>query len=318
MEMGFNKKLVTAILKKIPGNIKPVAYFTAILGMSRESAYRRIRGEIPFTTDELSRLAANLDFSVDNLVDENNLARASFEFYSKDDDPVQIYLSVLEKFNKLLENMLHSKQMESIIALNDFPPAFRVFFDHLLKFTFYKWLNQAGNVPFNQQFSAVTLPDEMILLQKKIKTNMPKIDNSVLILDPNIFSNLAKDIQYYFHRKLINTDDFHLLKEDLKKMIALFETITQTGVFNSKTKLNLYLSSLHISVNTAYFSYGDTAKTMIWVFAVEPIIINNLSISGKQKKWLLTLRKQSSLISQSNEILQSNFFDRQRKMVDEI
>jgi hypothetical protein len=318
MEIGFNKKLVEAILKMIPENIKPVTYFTSVLGMSRESAYRRIRGDIPFTTDELSKLAAKLNFSVDNIVDKNNSARASFDFYSKDDDPVQIYLQVLEKYNELLENMFYSERKESLIALNDFPPAFRVFFDHLFNFSFYKWLHQAGDVSFNQQFSAITLPDEMILLQKKIKMNMPKIDNSVLILDPNIFSNLAKDIQYYFHLKLIDADDFHLLKEDLKKMVDLFETIAQTGVFDSKTKLNLYLSSLHIGVNTAYFSYGDIAKTMIWVFAVEPVTINNLAISGKQKKWLLALRKQSSLISLSNEILQTNFFDRQREMVEEI
>jgi hypothetical protein len=316
METDFNKKLITAILKNIPGNIKPVAYLTGVLGMSRESAYRRIRNDIPFTTEELGQLASKLSFSVDNIIEENNLERAFFEFYSKERDPVQIYLMMLEKFNKLLEEMLQTNNIELIIALNGFPPTFRVFFNNLFKFTFYKWLHQSNEFSLSPHFSSVTLPDDMIRLQKKIKRNMMKIDNSVLILDPNVFSSLAKDIQYYYQRKLLDEADFYLLKDELKNMIDLFETIARTGVFDSKSKISLYLSSLHINANTAYFSYGETVKTMIWVFTVDPIIIQNLKVSARQKKWLLSLRRQSTLISQSNEILQAEFFDRQRKEIE--
>jgi hypothetical protein len=37
-----------------------------------------------------------------------------------------------------------------------------------------------------------------------------------------------------------------------------------------------------------------------------------------QKKWFLSLKKSSTLISQSNEILQADFFDTQRKLIEKL
>jgi hypothetical protein len=318
METNMNKKLVATILKSIPKNIKSVAYLSTALHLSNESVYRRIRGDIPFTTDELTKLALKLKFSIDSIIEESDSERAFFNFYSKDRDPVLIYSAMLGKCNDLLENMLHSDTIESIMALNCLPPTFSVFFDHLFKFTFYKWLHQSNEISFNQNFSDIVIPDELISYQKKIRSNIMKIDNSVLIIDPNIFLNLAKDIQYYYQRRLLDKEDFRLLKKDLINTIDLFENMARTGFSGSEAKISLYLSSLHINANTGYFSYGDVIETLIWVLTVDPIMVCNLEVSNKQKKWLLSLRRHSTLISQSNEILQAEFFDQQRRQVDDI
>jgi hypothetical protein len=54
--------LTTKILDSIPKNIKPIEYLIKILDISKESAYRRLRGEIPFTFEEMSKLSLDLDF----------------------------------------------------------------------------------------------------------------------------------------------------------------------------------------------------------------------------------------------------------------
>lgn len=49
----ISQKLISRILISIPDNINPVLYLMDLLDLSRESAYRRIRGEIPFTFWEI-------------------------------------------------------------------------------------------------------------------------------------------------------------------------------------------------------------------------------------------------------------------------
>ena len=70
MNSELNKKLVAIILKNISENKKPVTYLVNALNISRESAYRRIRGDIPFTVQELVTLAADLKFSIDVIFEQ--------------------------------------------------------------------------------------------------------------------------------------------------------------------------------------------------------------------------------------------------------
>jgi hypothetical protein len=318
MKAKVNEKLVATILKKIPPNIKPVAYLTNVLKISRESAYRRIRSSIPFSMEELAILSSLLEFSIDNIIEENNFGRASFNFYTMEKGPVNLYLSMLYRYNELLENMLNAKATDSIMALNHFPPIYQVFFDKLFKFTYYKWLHQSGELSFNLNFADVTLSEELSAIQKKILMNIRKLNNHVLILGPTTFLSLTQDIQYYYQRRLINENELNLLKDDLIKLIALFENIARTGSLGQEAKIYLYLSSLYVNANTGYFHYDNMVETLIWIFATNPIIIYNSNISTIQKDWLLSLKRQSTLISQSNEILQMEFFDQQRKYVDRI
>jgi len=67
MEFNLNKRIVASILKHIPENEKPVVYLINILNISCESIYRRLRGDIPFSIEELVKLASNLDFSIDTI-----------------------------------------------------------------------------------------------------------------------------------------------------------------------------------------------------------------------------------------------------------
>ena len=65
MKKNLNSVLIAIVLDKIPTTIKPVSYLMELLNLSRESAYRRLRGEISFSFEETAKLSTALDFSVD-------------------------------------------------------------------------------------------------------------------------------------------------------------------------------------------------------------------------------------------------------------
>jgi hypothetical protein len=315
MEKNLNQKLITIVLENIPKNVKPVYFLMKSLQLSRESAYRRLRGEIPFSVDEISLLSVTLGFSVDEVIRDIKKYRAFFNFIPEVDESDQKFISMLTKSCENTTDMQKANVSESLIALNSLPPVFCVFFENIFNFTFFKWLHQDSIILSKQTFSEVTISQEMLNLQKKIQRNMENIKDNLLILDPNILRSLIRDIQYFYQRKLISLNELELLREEMFSLIDFLEKIAKTGFLSFNAKVQLYLSPLHINANTGYFHFDNTIESFFWIHPVNPITVYNPEICLIHKKMLNALKRQSTLISQSNEMLQTDFFDQQRKHV---
>jgi len=315
MESEINKKLVSTVLRHISKKKKPVVYLVNTLNISRESAYRRIRSDIPFTVQELVTLATDLEFSIDDIFDQEKQNHSFFDFSRIGKNSNDFFLLMLKKYCELLEKVSFSKKLETIMAFNSFPPPFFANFLNLFKFSYYKWLYQEKEITRSGTYSEIVLPEEIFVFQKKLKGNIIKGKNEIIILDSNIFLNLIKDIQYFYYRKLLTNEELLLLKEDMLRMIGEFEVITQTGTCGT-TNVQIYLSSLCVNSNAIYFNYDDMAEPLFWIFTINPVIIQNKEFASMQIKWLNSLKRQSALITQSNEIMQADFFSKQIEHID--
>ena len=315
MEYELNKRIVENVLKHIPKNKKPVIYLVNTLNISRESAYRRLRGDIPFTIEELITLATHLNFSIDVIYDQEKQNYAFYDFSRMEKNTTDFFAFMLKKYDEVVGKIKYAKKLEAIMTFNTFPPPFYAGFLNLFKFMFYKWLHQSKEIYRNKPYSETVLPDEAIIFQRKMKGNFILGNNVILILDMNIFLNLMKEIQYFYHRKLLTNEDLLLLREDTIRLIDQYENIVQTGKYGF-TEIQLYLSSLCVNSNTVYYEYDDKIEPLFWIFTVNPIIIRNTGFVSMQKKWLNLIRRQSTLITQSNEIMQAEFFFQQREYID--
>ena len=79
MTMNLNKIVLTKILDIMPENLKPVTLLMDVLDIGKESAYRRLRGEKPFSMEEIYKLSLVLNFSLDEIIsnDKSDAAAAS-------------------------------------------------------------------------------------------------------------------------------------------------------------------------------------------------------------------------------------------------
>jgi hypothetical protein len=315
MESELNKKLVKTILSQIPKNRKTVLYLVNTLNISRESAYRRIRGDIPFTVEELITLAIDLEFSIDAIYDREKQSHAFHDFTRTANLSGDFFLEMLKKYDELLEKINYAKKVESIMAFNSFPPPFYAGFPDLFKFTYYKWLYQENEISRNDPYSGIVLPNEAIVYQKNIWENMYRGKSMTLILDMNIFLNLIKEIHYFHQRKLLTDEELLSLKEETLHLIEQYEKTAQTGTFGT-INAQLYLSPLCVNSNTICYNCDEDLEPLFWIFTINPVIIQNTEFSSMQTKWLNSLRRQSALITQSNEIMQAEFFFQQREYVD--
>ena len=288
------------------------------LNISRESVYRRIRGDISFTLEEIAKLSVELGFSVDELIIKDMHSRVFFDLHiAVANPPADNYTTIIQQNFQDLFNLPLVKEVETVEILNHVPLGFIVYFNHLYKFTYYRWMHQSQESSLKYFYSDVTVPEKLIALQQKAIENMRKIRLNTLVFDSDIFLNLVQEVQYYYKRRLINEEDFSLLKNDLMGLVNMVETIAQTGFSKAGTKHNLYLSSMNVESSSRYIKYEEQIKSQFYINGLEPITIAHRNLCGIHKKWLDSMRKYATLITQSNEILQVRYFNKQRIYIEE-
>ncbi|MDR2951025.1 MAG: hypothetical protein LBV71_17705 [Prevotella sp.] len=307
--------IIQKLLDHIPKELKPVQYLVDLLDISNESVYRRMKGEVSFSFDEIIKLSHELGFSVDELISEDG-GIASFELLANSTTSYSdTFLNILKLVKEHLNEVAVSGDTETINAWNHLPPIFLVKCDHLFKFRYFKWLHQGADIPSNRMYSDVIVPSEILSLKEQLISDIKTSRNVISVMGPSIFLNLIKEIQYYYIRKLITDEEKAVLKEDLYKMIDIIEKLVQDGKFNEEGKISYYLSSLEIDTNTIYVQYDTKEVCIFWVVSMPPIFISNKEVCTVQKKWLESLMKYSTLITSSNELMQSEFFRKQREYV---
>jgi hypothetical protein len=315
MDKKQNQILVEKILTNIPQNIKPVGYLMEILDIGKESAYRRMRGEIPFTLSEIMKLSLTLGLSMDELIGCNQSSRGFTDLQIKPlHNPDETFWMMSREYYNFIRNINKAKEVEIYTSLNRISFSMCARFDLLFKFTYYKWLHQLNNVSLSLRFSEVELPAEIVSIQQKLKIEIEHVRNCDYILNRNLFLPITREIQYYHHRKLITDEEVLLLKEDLLKLVRWLENLMQKGADDSGHKYSIYLSLLDVEVNSIYITYDGKCVSQYWIYHVTSV--NNQETCYMHKKWLEALKKHSVLITRSNEMLQAEFLNKQYEYIE--
>jgi hypothetical protein len=291
------KNLLTKkILESIPKNIKPIEYLIKILDISKESAYRRLRGDINFTFEEMSKLAMNLDFSLDQIIAKPGESRVMVNMQTYlDDDPSTAFVKKFEQYYNYLLHLEEYPDIDITLTLNYVPVIASVYFKKLFNFFYFKWLHKNNEAPLKLNYLDIIISNEMEELRKKVKiSTLNSTKTYTLILDSNFFPALMNEIRYYHRRRLITDEDFNNLKKEVLEFVDVLENSAQTGIFGQNSKINIFVSSMNIEANTIQVKYNGNEASYIYAFSINPISITNPAIGEKHKMWINSIKKYST------------------------
>ena len=307
-----NDLLSAKILESIPDNIKPIEFLTELLNIGKESAYRRMRSEIPFTFEEITKLALELDFSVDEIIGKNKEERIFLDLQvNSSSSHEESFLAMLQEYYKYTDLISNAQVKEVYVVLNRLSLATIIGYDTLFKLYYYNWKNQTYNISLNDPFSETHIPPEINAIRQQFRLVKPNLYNIHYIIDRDIFQNVVREIQYYYNRKLISDDEIVILKDELTHVLKNIETIMQTGCNDTGASANYYLSLLDIETNTNVATFDGNIASLYWMHPVNSICIVNQEICNMQKRWIESIKKYSVLVTLSNEILQAEFINKQ-------
>jgi len=319
MKNSTREHLIKTIRENIPNGVNLTNYLSDTLNIGRESAYRRVRGEINFTFDEVITLSQDLSFSIDNIVGLKRDENALFNIHMLQKlDYLGIYENMILQYGKVFKEMDDQSDTNARMSINTLPYFFHIQYEALSRFRVYKWLHQNQKIDVHDKFADFTLPDKILRAHSAFYRNIQTIQTITIVIDNNVFWSAAKDIEYFYKRGLLSYNDLTTLKKELHDIVDALEQMATDGASKWGSKMYIYISAVDLEASYLHFENSSTQFAQVRIFSISAIDSYNEALCKIQKEWIESLKRYSVLISDSGEIQRFEYTDKQREYINTI
>lgn len=315
----INNALIDALREKVPPGINMAALLMDTLYLGKEAVYRRLRNEVPFTLAEAATISRKLGVSLDKTLGSAFKDSALFNLNMvHHGDPIETYCSILEGYAKKFKGIRDLTGSELGTSSNIIPQTIYLKYDALARFRLFKWMYQHGDVEMTKSFEDLELPGKLPRCQKEFVNAAQQIESSCHILDKMVFLHLVNDIKYFAGMHLLSDQSVRLLREELLQLLDEMEDIAGTGRFANGNKVQIFISNINFEATYSYVEAGALHEALIRVYSINSITSLDPELFTSLKCWIHSLKKFSTLISESGEMQRILFFKRQREIVSEL
>jgi len=221
--MGKESKLqlefIARIKAMLPSSISLVDELADILGLSNDSAYRRMRGETSLTLEEIVTLCNHFKISFDSFRNQSEgMVSFNYQPLGYEEDGFFKYLSNILKDLKKIENF-ESKQI--VFAAEDIPVFHHFRSNELTSFKTFYWNRSILNAPHleGKKFELGKLDQKTEELTKGIIETYSKIPSVEIWSDDTTIGTL-KQIEFYWDSGLFESkEDALLICSEFENMI---------------------------------------------------------------------------------------------------
>jgi len=230
-------------------------------------------------------------------------------------NPGDIDFAMLQNYVDILHNGRDDPSSEITMSANIFPQVFYLRYDYLCRFYMFKWIyhHEKDSV---KAFDEIKINERLRRIQKDSILEHMYIKTSCFIFDNLISLYLINDIKYFVGIRLISPEDVQKIKEDILNLLDYLEEIAITAKYETGTDVYLYVSNINFENTYTYLQIHNYKISMIDAFLMNAAASLDESNFEKVKVWILSLRRLSTLISQSGELQRMKFFKNQREIVN--
>ncbi len=318
-EQSIQDVFIQKLKEAMPPTIGLAEELAELLGMSVDSAYRRIRCETDLSINEIYTITKKYRISLDNIF--SNLNDTVTFTYTKLTDSA-------ENFEKYLTRIYtHTK------TINAFPerkmyyiaeelPIFLSFFSRkLIEFKLFYWQRSVLNVPEYQgkRFEFGIIPEHLVeLAANSIKEykSLPSVE----VWSDETISTITKQLLHYYESGVFkNKQDAQEVLEEIRKMAQYVEHCAEIGRKEDSSKTEnyqLYNSEIMLGTNCIYAQSGDIKFAYVSFNSMNSLTTNNHEFCEETEHWLKNIIKKSTLISGVAEKQRFQFFSRIYKNID--
>ena len=131
-----------------------------------------------------------------------------------------------------------------------------------------------------------------------------------------MFIYLINDIRYFASIHLISQEYVQKLKRELLQLLHELEEIATRGIFKTGQEVFIYISNINFEATYSYMASSAYHISLVRVFAINSFATRDEQVFNSMKEWIYSLKKFSTLISQSGEMQRIKFFKTQREIVE--
>jgi Cro/C1-type HTH DNA-binding domain len=295
---------------KLPPNISFADELAELLNISRDSAYRRIRGETVLSLDEVTKICSHYRLSLDDLLAPSP---EMVSFHQRAIHPVHFPFEMwLKSVLSNLEMISSFPHKEIFYAAKDVPFFHYYKFTELAAFKMFFWMKLYHGYPSlaNSKFNREMISEDLLHTGNKIWTRYSNIPSTEIWSNETI-NVTPRQIRYCYETGDLTTAQAHQLCDEY---LALTEHILQCAKVGSKGgeegKFNLFKNDILIPETTIFFRMGEKRVAYVTYNTMNVLTTSQDSFCRQIEAYLMNVVNKSELISSTGEKERSKFFNR--------
>lgn len=319
----IQQNLFQSIKGKLAADASLADEIAALLDISTDSAYRRLRGEKQITFEELYKLCTNYSISLDRLM---GIQTGGFRFEGN------ILDSKTFRFDAYLTNVMHSvayinsfKEKEFYYLCKDSPIFHHFYFKEFAAFKYYFWMCTLIGFPEfkNKKVDFDEYPDEIFQVGQKVLNLYEQID-CIEIWNVENLNTTIRQIEFYRDGQMFKSDsDVLRLYEAIEEYLDHLEKMAELG-YKFKYgdperkplgKFHMYFNEVVLGDNHMLAVMDGSKIAFIPHSAINIIMTRDVNYCDKFHQYLQNLTRRSTLISEVSEKERSKFFRIQKERI---
>ncbi|HMJ69788.1 MAG TPA: helix-turn-helix transcriptional regulator [Cyclobacteriaceae bacterium] len=314
---NLQSALLEQVRKLLPSNISLADELSELLNISRDSAYRRIRGETVLSLDEAKKLYDRFGVSIDALFSQDSTMALFHHRALSLEYPLDQWLKSVARNLETMENMeAGTKQM--IFAAKDIPIFHYFRLPEMSAFKMFFWLKSIIKDPKYAQklFDDHAISSELMSTGKsvwKAYSNIPGVE----IWTEEAVNDTLKQIGYFYECGYFSAkSQATLLCDQLLQINNMIREEAAEGKKSTGVDFQLYENEILIADNTVLAKLGDKRSVHINYNSLNLLTTFQESFCERTEVYLNNLIKNSILISATAARERNKFFNKMNERVE--
>jgi len=307
------------VKKSLPPHVAFVDDLAEILSISRDSAYRRIRGETVLSLDEVSAICRHFKLSVDEVISSStDMVSFHNRFVEEDGFTFEEWLQSIESN---LDMLSKEPVREMIVSAKDVPIFYYFGTPELSAFKMFFWMKSILRYSnyTGENFRPELVPKELLGLGQRIQEKFTSIERTELWSEDTIHASL-RQIEFY-HECGFFSDPFqgqHLCDE-LLNLLAEIRECAAAGTFSErKEHFHLFKNEILIADNTFLFKMQDKYAVFINHNTLNVLSTTHEPFCRQTETYLRNLLNKATKISVTGEKERLKFFNRIEEKINDL
>lgn len=317
--------LLRAIETQLPPSRSIVDTLVDTLDVSRDSVYRRLRGETMLSFKEASMLAKQFNISLNDIVKQKD-DRIVFQrdaFINGIDDLGNMLDQNLDTFTSIR----NSSERKLHYLAKDIP-FFHIYgFPALTAFRMYVWLKSVYHINKidERNYSMNDIPESFINTAQKIHQQYQHIP-VLEIWNESTPASLLMQIDYFYEAGLFsNKEEALLVCEEFRLMVRYIyknalngHRINENGIALHNATYEMYINEVLIMDNHILSEVKGNLRYYLPYGGINYLMTTDRGLCADMKAYIHQQTTKSSLISQVSEKERNRFFIRLGRQIEQL
>jgi plasmid maintenance system antidote protein VapI len=316
--LPIQSRFMERFKEAVPPGLGMAEELAEVLGLSTDSAYRRIRGETELTLEEAFRLSKKYAISLDEVFGNQN-DTVTFS-YTKLTDSAANFESYLIRLLSHLQGLNKVENRKIFYVAEEIPMFYSFFSKKLTDFKLFYWQRSVLNIAEYQQtkFDWGIVPQKLVDLAHNSYIEYMSIPSTEIWTSETILT-VIKQVRFYFESGIITKAHALELLNEYRLMVEMVQRNAENGRKNLSDKTEtyfLYNSDVVLGTNCIYAIMGELKYSYISFNSINSLTTNNPEFCDESEHWVRNLERKSTLISNVGEKQRYRFFSHMYESID--